>query len=39
MIKKIGILGASTIYGLGSPDDVELFFLQYQKLLSRGSGG
>lgn len=25
-MNRIGLLGAATIYGLGSPDDVELFF-------------
>ncbi|BBV76521.1 Imm70 family immunity protein [Klebsiella electrica] len=39
MIKKIGILGASTIYGLGSPDDVELFFSTVSKTLEQGEWG
>ncbi len=37
-MSKIGLLGASTIYELGSPDDVELFLRQCLKLSNRGAG-
>ncbi|MFB5078171.1 hypothetical protein CD006_07610 [Enterobacter sp. 10-1] len=39
MMKKIGVLGAATIYGLGSSDDVELFFNVVFKVLENGAWG
>jgi hypothetical protein len=38
-MKKIGLLGAATIYGLGSSDDVELFFFTVSKTLEQGRWG
>ena len=38
-MNKIGLLGASTIYELGSPDDVELFFNTVSETLEQGSWG
>lgn len=38
-MNKIGLLGASTIYELGSPNDVELFFNTVSETLEQGSWG
>ncbi|MFG1172583.1 Imm70 family immunity protein [Erwiniaceae bacterium CAU 1747] len=38
-MKIIGILGAAKIHGLGSPSDVELFFLVVSEKLKQGLWG
>ena len=38
-MNRIGLLGAATIYGLGSPDDVELFFSTVSETLEQGLWG
>ncbi|TDQ23487.1 immunity protein 70 of polymorphic toxin system [Raoultella sp. BIGb0149] len=38
-MNRIGLLGAATIYGLGSPDDVELFFSTVSESLEQGLWG
>lgn len=38
-MKKIGILGTSTIFELGSPEDVDLFFTVVSHILEQGHWG